>query len=80
MKYIKVKDEPSLVRDPTNNAILANDLKTKQRFLDEQKKQQLVENLPKRLEEIEKNMANIQNLLNLLINRVDETMKFSNKE
>ena len=80
MKYIKVKDEPFLVRDPTNNAILATDIKAKQKFLEDQKKQQMMENLPKKMEEIEKNMANIQNLLNLLINRVDETMKFSNKE
>lgn len=72
MKYIKVKDEPTLVRDPTNNAILATDIGAKKRFLEDQRKKVELDSIPARIENLENDIKTIKDLLIRFINKSDE--------
>lgn len=72
MKYIKVKDEPTLVRDPTNNAILATDIGAKKRFLEDQRKKAELDSIPARIENLENDIKTIKDLLIRFINKSDE--------
>jgi hypothetical protein len=53
-KFLKVQDEPGLVRDTKNNAILANNLQEKKKYLELQKKELNISRIGEMNERIEK--------------------------
>lgn len=59
-QLLKIKDEPNYVRDNNNNAIIANNLKAKEDFLNLQKKELQIKEMIQRI-------TNLENALQSLI-------------
>lgn len=73
--YLKVKDEPGLVRDAYSSAILSSDLREKERFKQNQRKEANINKIND-IEEDVKNMKSdieeIKNLLKVMINNSND--------
>jgi hypothetical protein len=70
-QFLKVEEDPNFVRDTATNAILANNLKEKKAFIDNQKREQNISkitNINERVEKLEKGVEDIKDMLKLLIN------------
>jgi predicted transcriptional regulator len=70
-KFLKVQDEPGLVRDTKNNAILANNLQEKKKYLELQKKElniSRIGEMNERIEKLENGVNEIKDMLKTLIN------------
>ena len=69
MNTVKVKDEPGLVRDTETNAVLSTDLKGLQATKAQKRRMQKVDELSDNMEELNKKMINIEELLTKLVER-----------
>lgn len=77
-RHVKVENEPGLIRDTSNNAILATDLKQKESFINNQQKEMYIKNLPEyfkktenmqqELQEIKTHVNDIKDMVKLLLN------------
>lgn len=78
--YMKVKDEPNLVRDVQTNALLATSVKEKRDFIERQKRELNIRQLDttvQRIDRLENDVADIKSMLKDLINKLDHTLKES---
>ena len=70
-KYLKVQNEPGLVRDTGSNAIVATSLAQKKAFLESQKRElniSRISDMHERIEKLENNVNDIKDMLKILIN------------
>lgn len=70
-QYLKVENEPGLVRDTKSNAILATNLEEKRAFYARQKRElniARIDEMTSRIENLESNMQDIKSMLQTLIN------------
>lgn len=70
--FLKVKDNPGLIRDTSSNAILACDLEEKTKFMQQQKRERAIlnfENLESKVENLQSDVNSIKDMLQQLINK-----------
>ena len=70
-QFLKVEEDPNFVRDTSTNAILANNLKEKKAFIENQKREQNISKISEmhqRIEKLENNIDDIKDMLKSLIN------------
>lgn len=70
-QYLKVENEPGLIRDTKSNAILATSLEEKRAFYTRQKRElniSRIDDMSARIENLENNMQDIKSMLQTLIN------------
>jgi prefoldin subunit 5 len=71
-QYLKVENEPGLVRDTGSNAILASSINEKRAFIERQKRElniSRISDLNDRIVKLENNMEDIKSMLQTLINK-----------
>lgn len=69
--FLKVENEPGLVRDTKSNALLATNLEEKRAFYSRQKRElniSRIDDMSARIENLENNMQDIKSMLQTLIN------------
>lgn len=69
MKYLKVIDRPSLVRDTRSNAILNNDLQALNKYREERDEKLRLTQVEERTKRMETDIDEIKNLLKELIRK-----------
>lgn len=70
-EYLKVENEPGLIRDTYNNAILSCDLSQKKKFIEEQKRERIIKNAAQLNTRIENLEASVQKIESMMLSMID---------